>query len=81
MARPELARYGLCTLDQDGCVTCGDLAVPVLVVEVDGLEAVCEDRLGQRARIAIDFTPEAAPGDVLLVHLGVAIARIGRETP
>ncbi len=81
MVRPELARYGLGTLDLDGCVTCGDIAVPVVVLEVAGSEALCEDRLGQRARVAVDFTPEAAPGDVLLVHLGVAIARVGRETP
>lgn len=81
MVRPELARYGRCTLDQDGCVSCGDVAVPVVVVEVDGLEAVCEDRLGQRARVAIDFVPEAVPGDVLLVHLGVAVAKVGRESP
>jgi len=79
--RPDLARYGLCTLDLDGCVSCGDIAVPVVVLEVSGSEALCEDRLGQRARVAIDFTPDVAPGDVLLVHLGVAIARVGREMP
>jgi hydrogenase expression/formation protein HypC len=43
---------------------------------VRGQEALCEDRLGQRALIATDFVAPVAPGDVLLVHLGVAIARV-----
>ncbi|MCS7051149.1 MAG: HypC/HybG/HupF family hydrogenase formation chaperone [Thermomicrobium sp.] len=73
---PELAQYGSCTLDRDGCVTCGDVAVPVVVLEVYEQEALCEDRAGNRARIALDFVPEVRPGDLLLVHLGVALARI-----
>lgn len=72
----DLERYGSCTLDQDGCTTCGDLAIPVKVVEVRGDVALCEDRLGQRAEIALNFVPETSPGDVLLMHLGVAIARV-----
>ncbi len=72
----DLERYGSCTLDQDGCTTCGDLAIPVKVVEVRGDVALCEDRLGQRAKIALNFVPETSPGDVLLMHLGVAIARV-----
>lgn len=72
----ELERYGSCTLDQDGCATCGDVAVPMRVVEVRGEVALCEDRVGQRAGVALDFFPDVAPGDVLLVHLGVAIARV-----
>jgi len=75
----DLARYGSCTLDQDGCATCGDVGVPVRVVEISPRGAVCEDRVGRRAEIAIDFTPGVTPGDVLLVHMGVAIARIERE--
>ena len=75
----ELTRYGSCTLDQDGCVTCGDMAVPVRVLDLTGQEALCEDRLGQRARIAVDFVPGVTAGDVLLVHLGVAIVRVGGE--
>lgn len=72
----DLERYGSCTLDQDGCVTCGDLAVPVRVLEVRGGMALCEDRVGNRAEVAVEFVPGAAPGDVLLVHSGVAIARV-----
>jgi hydrogenase expression/formation protein HypC len=72
----ELLRYGACTLDQDGCATCGDVAIPVRVVAVNEGGAVCEDRLGQRAEIAVDFVSDVRPGDVLLVHMGVAIARV-----
>ena len=73
----DLIAFGSCTLSDDGCTTCGDVAVPVRVVALraDGF-AECEDRLGQRAEIATAFAPEAVPGDVLLVHMGVAIAHL-----
>ncbi len=70
-----LERYGSCTLDQDGCVTCGDLVVPVRVLEVREGVALCEDRAGNQAEIATDFVSDVTPGDILLVHSGVAIAR------
>jgi len=70
-----LERYGSCTLDEDGCAVCGDLGIPVRVIAVDGDVAVCEDRAGRRADIAVTFVPGAGPGDVLLVHMGVAIVR------
>jgi hydrogenase expression/formation protein HypC len=75
----SLERYGSCTLADDGCVTCGDNAVPVRVLETSGGEAEVEDRVGGRARVALDFVPEAQPGDLVLVHLGVAIALLGDE--
>ncbi|MCX7783745.1 MAG: HypC/HybG/HupF family hydrogenase formation chaperone [Meiothermus sp.] len=73
---PDLAFYGSCTLDQDGCTTCGDVAVPVRVVQIEGCEALVEDRQGQQAWVATDFFPDLKPGDGLLVHLGVAIAKL-----
>lgn len=77
----DLERYGGGTLDQDGCVTCGDLAVAVRVLRVEGREALCVDRCGRQAWVAIDFVPQAAPGDVLLVHLRVALTRIEGDEP
>jgi len=71
-----LERYGHCTLDQDGCVTCGDVAVPVRVLRAEGTTAEVMDRLGRRAEVATDFVPDAGRGDILLVHLGVAIGRV-----
>ena len=83
----DLARYGACTLAEPGpaqtghgCTTCGDVAVPVRVVALQpGGTALCEDRAGARAEVATAFTPDAAPGDVLLVHAGVALARVQPE--
>ena len=76
MSDAALERFGSCTLDQAGCVTCGDGAVPARVLAVDGTAARVEDRLGNRAEVALDFVPDTRPGDLLLVHSGVAIARI-----
>lgn len=76
MSKTDLSLYSSCTLDQDGCTTCGDVAVPVWVVELIGSDAVVEDRVGQRATVAIDFFPEVNTGDALLVHMGVAISRL-----
>lgn len=71
----DLEAFGRCTLDQDGCATCGDQAVPARVITRLGDDALVEDRLGQRAEVALDFVPEARAGDVVLIHMGVAIAR------
>jgi hydrogenase expression/formation protein HypC len=76
MPKAELEFYGSCTLDQDGCTTCGDLAVPVRIVVISDHDATVEDRTGQQATVAIDFFPQAQVGDVLLVHMGVALARL-----
>lgn len=69
---------GACTLDHDGCATCGDAGIPVRVVAMDGDDALCEDGAANRARIAIDLVAPVAVGDVLLTHGGVAIGRIAR---
>ncbi len=59
----------------DGCITCGDEAVPMLVIAIDearGL-ALCEDAQGSRSSVEIALV-DAAPGGELLVHAGTAIA-------
>ena len=76
----DLRTYGTCTLDQDGCSTCGDTGIPVRVLALTAQgEADCEDLNGQHAHIAIDLTPGVLPGDVLIVHMGVAIAHIPQQ--
>ncbi len=78
----DLTAFGSCTLADDGCTTCGDVAVPVRVVALgEGGFACVEDQAGQRADVAIAFTPDARPGDVLLVHMGVAIAHVSNGPP
>ncbi len=54
--------------------------MPVRVLAVAGSTAQVEDRLGKHAEVATDFVTDTRPGDVLLVHMGVAIGRV-QETP
>ena len=58
------------------CITCSDEAVGATVVSVDGAEALVRAGDGEE-RVAIDLVPEAAPGDVLLCHAGLALERVG----
>lgn len=63
----------------DVCITCGDVAVPLRVLEVDeerGL-ALCEDGEGRRESVETALVLPVAPGEELLVHAGTAIARTG----
>lgn len=62
------------------CVTCYDEAMPAKVLELcDDHQALVEYRSGQRACVATDFVPEVRAGDTLLIHAGVAIARLAEE--
>jgi hydrogenase assembly chaperone HypC/HupF len=64
-----------------GCITCGDVAVPMSVMRLDderGL-ALCSDDEGNSETVEIDLVAPVAPGDKLLVHAGTAIARLTEE--
>lgn len=63
------------TLDHDRCLTCSDEAVAARVQAVAGCEAVVAVE-GRSERVAIDLVPEAAVGDVLLCHAGIALERL-----
>jgi hydrogenase maturation factor len=67
-----------CRFDADGhCITCSDEALEVRVLCVDdenGLAQVTLD--GASEEIDISLVENIVPGDVLLVHGGIAIARI-----
>jgi hydrogenase assembly chaperone HypC/HupF len=66
-----------------GCITCGDVAVPLTVVRLDaerGL-ALCADDEGKSETVEIDLVAPVAPGDRLLVHAGTAIAMLTEEAP
>ncbi len=60
----------------DGCITCGDVAVPLTVVRVDADRelALCEDQHGRRETVEVALVAPVASGDELLVHAGTAIA-------
>jgi hydrogenase assembly chaperone HypC/HupF len=66
-----------------GCITCGDVAIPLTVLRLDderGL-ALCADDDGNSETVEIDLVAPVAPGDRLLVHAGTAIARLDEEAP
>ena len=54
------------------------LAIPMRIVEVDGFKAVAEVD-GVRREARLDLLPEAAVGDYILVHAGLAIATLDPE--
>jgi hydrogenase expression/formation protein HypC len=60
----------------DGCITCGDVAVPLTVLELAGADARCRDDDGRQETVAVELVGPVAPGDRLLVHAGVAIQRL-----
>lgn len=51
------------------------LAVPLKIVEIDGLEAVGEVE-GLRRRMRLDFIREPKVGEYVIVHAGFAIERL-----
>jgi hypothetical protein len=59
--------------EEHHCVTCADEGVPMRVLEVgpDGL-AHCENDV----EVMTELVGRVAPGDELLVHAGVALARL-----
>jgi hydrogenase expression/formation protein HypC len=62
------------------CASCGDVAIAMRVVTVRGTAARCAERDGGAcADVALDFVPDARPGDLVLVHAGVALAKLAAE--
>jgi hydrogenase maturation factor len=60
-----------------GCITCGDVGVPMRVLRVDaGAFALCADDADATEDVAVDLVLPVEPGDRVLVHAGVAIGRL-----
>jgi hydrogenase assembly chaperone HypC/HupF len=59
------------------CVTCSDEGVPMRVIELgaDGV-AACLDDDGTQHDVLTDLVGAPLPGDIVLVHAGVALARL-----
>jgi hydrogenase expression/formation protein HypC len=76
MSEIDLTTPGSCTLDHDGCVVCSDAGIPVRVISIVGDDALCEDRAGNRAEIAVELVTPVEIGEVLLTHGGVAIGKV-----
>jgi hydrogenase expression/formation protein HypC len=64
-----------------GCITCGDEALPMTVLDVDRERdlALCADAAGQRSSVEIALVDPVAPGEVLLVHAGTALGRVAEN--
>ncbi|MDQ1714664.1 MAG: hydrogenase expression/formation protein HypC [Frankiaceae bacterium] len=60
----------------DGCITCGDVAVALTVLDVVGADARCRDELGREETVATELVGTVQAGDRVLVHAGVAIERL-----
>jgi hydrogenase maturation factor len=64
--------------DDDRCITCSDEGreMHVVVAREDGL-AMCTDAEGGQAEVMTELVGLVEPGDAVVVHAGVAIARLG----
>ena len=51
------------------------LAIPMRLIEIDGVTGVAEVDGVTRA-VRLDLLPEVALGDYILIHAGLAIARV-----
>lgn len=54
------------------------LAIPMRLIEIDGNAAVAEVD-GVTRQVRLDLLPEAVLGDYVLIHAGLAIARVDEE--
>lgn len=67
----------------DHCVTCSDEAVPMRVLSARPGEriAICGRADGGELEVMLDLVGAVVPSETLLVHAGVALARIdGKES-
>jgi hydrogenase expression/formation protein HypC len=58
------------------------LAIPGKVIEtfeVDGMKTAKVSFGGMVKQVCLEYTPEAVPGDYVLVHVGFALSRINEE--
>jgi hydrogenase expression/formation protein HypC len=54
------------------------LAIPMRLIEIDGAAGVAEvDGISRQVRL--DLLPEVVLGDYILIHAGLAIARVDAE--
>jgi hydrogenase expression/formation protein HypC len=54
------------------------LAIPMRLIEIDGAAAVAEVD-GVTRQVRLDLLPEAVLGDYVLIHAGLAIARVDAD--
>lgn len=69
-----------CAVDDDGCITCGDVAVALTVVEIGDYDALCRDDAGRSELVATELVGDLAVGDHVLVHAKVALEKLSPQT-
>lgn len=69
-----------CPVDQpDHCITCGDEALEARVVSVDDMTAMAVVAIeDETTEVDISLVDPLVPGDLVLVHGGVALERLDR---
>jgi len=72
---PRVLEPDTCSVTE-GCITCGDVAVPLTVLEVIDGDARCRDESGREELVATELVGVVQPGERVLVHAGVAIERL-----
>jgi hydrogenase maturation factor len=71
----------VCAPDEH-CITCGDVAVPMRVVRTDAADGLAWCRAAEHAAepaaslVDVTLVGALAPGDLVLVHAGAALARL-----
>lgn len=60
----------------EACITCGDVALPLTVVEVLGGDARCRADDGGEELVATELVGPVQPGDRVLVHAKVALEKL-----
>jgi hydrogenase maturation factor len=60
------------------CITCADEGVIARVIELDASTGLarCAGEQGEELAVEVAFVDAVAAGDALLVHAGVALARV-----
>jgi hydrogenase maturation factor len=64
---------------EEHCITCGDVALEMTVIALDGdgTLALCETSAGERETVDVTLLAPVALSDRMLVHAGTAIAAVG----
>ena len=63
------------TCGSDHCITCADDGVPMRVLKIREDLGLCEDEAGAHHTVELALV-DAAPGDQVLVHAGVALVTL-----
>jgi hydrogenase maturation factor len=64
---------------EEHCITCGDQGIEMRVAAAPDAAGIasCRDAAGARSDVDVLLVEPVVPGELLLVHAGVAIGRVG----